>query len=182
MRGLKGDDCDPPDGKAVLGIDCMKLDHLDLKILGVLQREGRITKVRLAEEVGLSPSPCMERIRRLEGAGYILGYHAEIDLAKLSAVATVFVEITLKSHEAGDFERFERAMAGSPWVSECYAIGGGIDYLVKVMARDIGHYQSLIDDFLERDIGIGRYFTYVVTKPVKQEPGPSPETLANGPR
>lgn len=155
----------------------MKLDRLDIKILSVLQRNGRITKVRLAEEIGLSPSPCMERLRRLERSGYIRGYHAEIDLAKLSAVATVFVEVTLKSHEAVDFERFERVMADCPWVSECYAIGGGIDYLLKITTRDIVHYQSLMEDFLERDIGIGRYFTYVVTKPVKREAGPGPETL-----
>ncbi|MDX1709870.1 MAG: Lrp/AsnC family transcriptional regulator [Rhodovibrionaceae bacterium] len=157
----------------------MKLDRLDIKILSVLQREGRITKVRLADEIGLSPSPCMERVRRLENAGYICGYRAEIDLAKLSAVATVFVEVTLKSHEATDFERFERAMADCPWVSECYAIGGGIDYLLKVVARDITHYQALMDDFLEQDIGIGRYFTYVVTKPVKHDPGPGPEILTD---
>lgn len=158
----------------------MKLDRLDIRILGVLQREGRITKVRLAERIGLSPSPCMERLRRLEKAGYICGYRAEIDLAKLSAVATVFVEVTLKSHEAGDFELFERVIADCPWVSECYAIGGGVDYLLKMVTRDIGHYQSLMDDFLERDIGIAKYFTYVVTKPIKREPGPDPQRLIDG--
>jgi Lrp/AsnC family transcriptional regulator of ectoine degradation len=157
----------------------MKLDGFDLKILSVLQNEGRITKLKLAERIGLSPSPCHERVKRLEAAGYVQGYRALIDLERLFPVTTIFVEITLDTHHARDFERFEAAIQDVPEVVECFAIGGGIDYLVKVVARDLDHYQRLIEDLLARDIGIARYFTYVVTKPIKQA-APSLERLAEG--
>jgi Lrp/AsnC family transcriptional regulator, regulator of ectoine-degradation genes len=145
----------------------VKLDAIDIKILAALQRDGRITKLRLADEVNLSPSPCWERMRRLERAGYIRGYHAEIELSRIIRHVTVFVEITLESHAASDFARFESAVTDVPEVVECHAIGGGVDYLLKVLALDIAHYQELIDRLLEARIGIARYFTYVVTKPVK---------------
>jgi Lrp/AsnC family transcriptional regulator of ectoine degradation len=133
----------------------------------------------LAERIGLSPSPCHERVKRLEAAGYVQGYRALIDLERLFPVTTIFVEITLDTHHARDFERFEAAIQEVPEVVECFAIGGGIDYLVKVVARDLDHYQRLIEDLLARDIGIARYFTYVVTKPIKQA-APALETLAEG--
>ena len=148
----------------------MKLDRFDLAILGVLQSEGRITKLKLAERIGLSPSPCHERVKRLEQAGYIAGYRALIDLDKLVKAATIFVEINLDSHHAGDFQIFETAIHETPEVVECFAIGGGIDYLLKVVAPDLDAYQDLIETLLARDIGIARYFTYVVTKPIKQVP------------
>ncbi len=154
-----------------------KLDQIDIRILAALQSEGRLSKVKLAERVGLSPSPAMERMRRLEAAGYIRGYHADINLSLLGPFAVVFVEVTLKGHESTDFQRFEREISAEPWITECYAIGGGIDYLLKVFARDIAHYQDLMDGLLERDIGIGRYFTYVMTKAVKQQPGLEPGRL-----
>jgi Lrp/AsnC family transcriptional regulator of ectoine degradation len=145
----------------------MKLDVLDIKILAALQREGRITKLRLAEEVALSPSACFERVRRLEQAGYIRGYHAVIDLARLIQTCTIFVEVTLRTHEAGDFERFESAIVKVPEVVECFAIGGGMDYVLKVVTLNIEHYQRLIDELLAAEIGIERDFAYIVTKPVK---------------
>lgn len=145
-----------------------KLDRIDLRILSVLQKHGRITKQKLANEVNLSVSPCWVRLKRLEEAGIINGYHAEVQLEKLTNFSTVLVEITLKHHAAGDFERFENAMVEAPHVIDCYATGGGVDYVLKIIARDIDHYQNLIDDMLEQDIGIDRYFTYIVTKAVKQ--------------
>lgn len=145
-----------------------KLDRIDLRILSVLQKHGRITKQKLANEVNLSVSPCWVRLKRLEEAGIINGYHAEVQLEKLTHFSTVLVEITLQHHAAGDFERFENAMVEAPHVIDCYATGGGVDYVLKIIARDIDHYQNLIDDMLEQDIGIDRYFTYIVTKAVKQ--------------
>jgi len=145
-----------------------KLDRIDLRILSVLQQRGRITKQKLANEVNLSVSPCWVRLKRLEEAGIINGYHAEVQLDRLANFSTVLVEITLKHHAAEDFQRFESAIMQADHVLDCYATGGGVDYLLKVMARDIDHYQSLIDDMLEQDIGIDRYFTYIVTKTVKQ--------------
>lgn len=145
-----------------------KLDRIDLRILSVLQKHGRITKQKLASEVNLSVSPCWVRLKRLEEAGIINGYHAEVRLERLVNFSMVLVEITLKHHAAEDFQRFESAMLEVPQVIDCYATGGGVDYMLKVIAHDIDHYQSLIDDLLARNMGIDRYFTYIVTKAVKQ--------------
>ena len=144
-----------------------RLDAIDLKILATLQREGRITKLALAERVSLSPTPCWARLKRLEQAGYIVGYRAEIDLAKIASATTVLVEVTLKQHRYEDFQAFERAVQKVPEIVECLATGGGIDYLLKVVTADIDAYQRLIDELLTAGIGIERYFTYVVTRTVK---------------
>jgi Lrp/AsnC family transcriptional regulator, regulator of ectoine-degradation genes len=144
-----------------------RLDGIDLKILGTLQAEGRITKAALAEAAGLSPTPCWERLKRLEKAGLIKGYHAEIDLDRLGRPATILVEMILKQHRYDDFQRFERAIRQVEEVVECYATGGGIDYLLKVIAPSIDAYQRLIDRLLLAEIGIDRYFTYIVTRAVK---------------
>jgi Lrp/AsnC family transcriptional regulator of ectoine degradation len=145
-----------------------KLDRIDLRILSVLQQHGRITKQKLANEVNLSVSPCWVRLKRLEEAGIIDGYHAEVQLEKLASFSIVLVEISLKHHASEDFQRFEDAIHEAPHVIDCYATGGGMDYLLKVIARDIDHYQALIDEMLEQNIGIDRYFTYIVTKTVKR--------------
>ena len=144
------------------------LDAIDLRILATLQREGRITKLALAERVGLSASPCWERLRRLEAAGIIASYHARIALRLLGPITTVFAEITLGSHRQADFARFEAAVCETPEIVECWALGGGVDYLIKVAARDVDAYQRLIEELLAADLGIDRYFTYIVTKPVKE--------------
>ena len=146
----------------------MKLDEIDIRILAALQREGRMTKVRLAETVNLSPSPCWERLKRLEDAGVISGYQARIRLDRLAAATLVLVEITLKRHTLEDFRRFEAAITALPEVLECYATGGGIDYLMKLVTPGVDAYQRLIDRLLVEDVGIDRYFTYIVTKPVKE--------------
>ena len=146
----------------------MKLDSYDLNILLTLQREGRMTKLKLAEAINLSPSACWERLLRLEQNGVIRGYHAEIDLDRLVKTVTVLVELTLKYHRAYDFNRFEQAVRAQPEVVECFATGGGIDYLLKIVTCDIESYQRLMDRWLADDIGIERYFTYIVTKTVKQ--------------
>ena len=154
----------------------MKLDQIDLKILSALQQEGRATKTRVAELVGLSPSPCHERIRRLEQAGYIRGYHAEIDIEKLARPQLVIVEICLKSHDAADFERFRRHIKEVPEVLECYQTSGVVDFILKVVSPSIETYQALMDQLLAADIAIGRFNTCVVTKPVKRY-GPYPLDL-----
>lgn len=144
-----------------------RLDAIDLKILATLQSEGRITKAALAAAVNLSPTPCWERLKRLETAGLIRGYRAEIDLEKLGALTTILVEVVLKQHRYEDFQRFETAIRRLDEVVECYATGGGIDYLLKVIAPDIDTYQRLVDHLLLAEIGIDRYFTYIVTRVVK---------------
>ena len=147
----------------------IKLDPTDLRILDEIQRDGRITKLALAEKVGLSPTPCWMRLRRIEKAGIVSGYHAKIAMRTIAPVATVLIEVTLGNHRQADFDRFERAVRDIPEIVACWAVGGGVDYVLKVMARDIDAYQRLIDGLLEREIGIDRYFTYIVTKTVKEE-------------
>ena len=146
-----------------------KLDPIDLRILDAIQRDGRITKLALAEKVGLSPTPCWMRLRKLEKAGIVSGYHASISMRAIAPVATVLMEVTLASHRQADFDRFERVVRDIPEIVACWSVGGGVDYVLKVMARDIDAYQRLVDGLLEREIGIDRYFTYIVTKTVKEE-------------
>lgn len=155
--------------KSGAGMAAAKLDPIDLKILDAIQRDGRITKLALAEKVGLSPTPCWMRLRKLEKAGIVAGYHAAIAMRAIAPVATVLMEVTLASHRQADFDRFERVIRDVPEIVACWSVGGGVDYVVKVMARDIDAYQRLVDALLEREIGIDRYFTYIVTKTVKEE-------------
>ena len=149
-----------------------KLDARDIKILSILQREGRLSKAALAERVNLSSTPCWERLNRLEQAGIIESYGAQISLKAFGPVTVVFVEISIENHRNEDFQRFEQAIAEVPEIVECWAVGGGIDYMCKVVARHLADYQELIERLLAREIGIQRYFTYVVTAPVKNEPIP----------
>ena len=146
-----------------------KLDAIDLKILDAIQRDGRITKLALAEQVGLSPTPCWMRLRKLEKAGIVTGYHASIAVRMIAPVATVLMEVTLGNHRQPDFDRFERTIRDIPEIVACWSVGGGVDYIVKIMASNIDAYQRLVDDLLDREIGIARYFTYIVTKTVKEE-------------
>ncbi|RGP36496.1 Lrp/AsnC family transcriptional regulator [Pseudotabrizicola alkalilacus] len=147
----------------------MKLDAIDLKILEAVQRDGRITKLKLAEVAGLSPTPCWLRLRKLEQAGVISGYHARLAPRRIAPFATVLVEVTLSNHRQSDFDRFERAIAGMEEVTDCWSVGGSLDYILKLMVRDIDTYQRLIDRMLAQDIGIDRYFTYIVTRTVKED-------------
>lgn len=149
----------------------LKLDRIDFQILRVLSNNGRITKAALAEQVGLSPSPCWERLRRLEKSGLISGYRAEINLRKIPGAVTVFVTVELDSHAVARFQSFERTIGDHPEITGCWAIGGGYDYLIQVVAPTIEAYQDLIESVLEASGDIARYYSYVVTKTVRQ-PGP----------
>jgi DNA-binding Lrp family transcriptional regulator len=141
-----------------------KLDRIDLKILAKLQQSGRITNVELADAVGLSPSPCLTRVKRLEQAGFITGYGAHINLGKLGEFLTVFTEVTLTEHRRGDFSRFESRIVKLDEIVECHLVSGGYDYLLKFVTRGVSHYQSIIEGMLESDYGIEKYFSYVVIK------------------
>lgn len=141
-----------------------KLDRIDLKILAKLQEAGRITNVELSDAVGLSPSPCLTRVKRLEKAGFITGYGAHVNLNKLGEFLTVFTEVTLAEHRRGDFSRFEARIAKLDEIIECHLVSGGYDYLLKFVARGVAHYQSIIEGMLESDYGIEKYFSYVVIK------------------
>lgn len=141
-----------------------KIDRLDLRILSRLQTQGRMTNVDLADAVGLSPSPCLIRVKRLEQAGYISGYGAHLRLEKLGDTLTVFTEVTLSDHHREDFIRFESAIREIDEILECHLVSGGYDYLLRFLTRGVNHYQQVIEGLLERNIGIEKYFSYIVIK------------------
>lgn len=141
-----------------------KLDRIDIRILAVLQRNGRITNVELAEEVHLSPSPCLMRVKKLQQAGYITGYTAQIDLARLGETLTVFTEFTLKNHRQIDFARFQQTIEKVEEAIECHLISGGYDYLVKFVTAGISDYQSIMERLIDTEVGIDKYFSFVVIK------------------
>jgi len=159
----------------------LALDARDLRILAVLSREGRISKTELARRVNLSATPCWERMRRLERAGLIRGYHADVDLARIAPHVVVFVTVELESHRPENFQSFEIAVGRHDEVVAAWALGGGFDYLLKVVTRDIDSYQRLIDTLLAARLGMRRYFTYVVTKDVKAGAPPLGTLLAAAP-
>lgn len=157
------------------------LDDRDIAILIIISREGRIAKTELARRVNLSASPCWARLRRLENSGLIRGYGAEIALDALAAHVTVFVTVELIDHRAETFRRFERGVGLHDEIVAVWALGGGFDYLLQVVASSIDEYQRLIDALLQAEIGLRRYFTYVVTKQVKRA-APPIATLLSGAR
>ena len=147
-----------------------KLDRIDLRILAHLQTHGRITNVELAEVVGLSASPCLMRVKRLEKAGYITGYGAHVQLQKLGDTLTVFTEVTLSDHRITDFARFEASVRKADEIVECHLVSGGYDYLLKFIIRSVQDYQDLIERLLGLQIGIEKYFSYIVIKTVFAKP------------
>jgi DNA-binding Lrp family transcriptional regulator len=147
-------------GAVVNGLE--KLDRIDIKILYELQKNGRISNVDLSERVHLSPSPCLSRVKRLQTAGYITGYAALVDVAKLGETLTVFTEITLRNHRSTDFGRFLDGVRPVEEIMECHMMSGGYDFLLKFVARGIVNYQETIERLLEAEIGIDKYFSYVV--------------------
>jgi Lrp/AsnC family transcriptional regulator, regulator of ectoine-degradation genes len=146
----------------------IRLDERDIQILSILQREGRITKTELAKRVNLSPTPCWERLQRLEKQGLIEGYGANLSSALIKGVTFIIMEIELDSHQQQDFDRFEKAISQKPEVIECWAVGGGIDYFAKIATASVNDYQRFVDDLLNAQLGLKRYYTYIVTKQVKR--------------
>jgi len=143
-----------------------KLDRIDINILAQLQQNGRLSNVDLAEAVGLSPSPCLSRVRRLEDAGYIASYNARIQLAKLTEYITVFTEVTLNDHRREDFIKFEADIRRNEALQECHLVSGGYDYLLKFVIKNVARYQELMESILERNIGVEKYFSYIVIKTI----------------
>lgn len=141
-----------------------KLDRIDINILVRLQDDGAISNLQLAGLVGLSPSPCLQRVKRLEKAGYITGYGAQIDLAKLTDSVTIFTEVTLVDHRIDDFTKFEANVRDVDDLMECHLVSGGYDYLLRFLTRSIAHYQERMESLLRRNIGIEKYFSYIVIK------------------
>jgi len=141
-----------------------KLDRIDINILIQLQENGAVSNQQLAEQVGLSPSPCLQRVKRLEKAGYITGYGARIDVAKLTDTVTIFTEVTLVDHRIDDFTKFEANIRNVDELMDCHLVSGGYDYLLRFLTRSIAHYQERMESLLRRNIGIEKYFSYIVIK------------------
>lgn len=140
------------------------LDQFDIKILVHLQREGRCSNVELAAAVGLSESPCLNRTKRLQEAGIIRGYGADVALEKLGSHVIVFSEVTLGSHRTRDFQKFEEGAARYQEIVECYNISGGYDYLLKIVAPDVAYFKALMERLLEDDIGIRKFSSRIVLR------------------
>ncbi|MBY5406702.1 Lrp/AsnC family transcriptional regulator [Rhizobium leguminosarum] len=147
-------------------VGLLKLDRIDINILSQLQQNGRLTNVDLADAVGLSQSPCLARVRRLEEAGYIASYNARLSLAKLIEHITVFTEVTLNDHRREDFIKFEADIRRYEALQECHLVSGGYDYLLKFVIKNVNRYQELMESILERNIGVEKYFSYIVIKTV----------------
>jgi len=123
--------------------DGVDLDETDLRILTELQRDGRVTNVELARRVGLSAPPCLRRVRRLEETGVVRGYHAEVEASALGWDITFFALVGLETQKQSVLEAFETMVGGWPEVRECHMIRGGGDFLLRLVARDTAHENSL---------------------------------------
>ncbi|MCI0598542.1 MAG: Lrp/AsnC family transcriptional regulator [Beijerinckiaceae bacterium] len=138
------------------------IDEMDLKILKRLQLDAKISNVHLAGAVHLSPSACLERVKSLERDGLIRRYVAEFDLTKISSAVMLLVEVILENHREADFERFLAAIRKRDEVLECYKIGGRIDYLMRVLCRDIEHYSEFSDYMSRGELGIEKFHGHIV--------------------
>jgi DNA-binding Lrp family transcriptional regulator len=120
------------------------LDEIDLKILNEIQADGRITNVELAKRVGISPPPCLRRVRALEEAGYILGYRGLLDPRKLGFDVTVFASVHLSSQADADLRAFEEFVRAEPLVRECWMLSGEVDFILKCVAPDMATFQEFV--------------------------------------
>ncbi|MEJ2014940.1 MAG: Lrp/AsnC ligand binding domain-containing protein [Limibacillus sp.] len=145
-----------------------QLDRIDRKILTELQAEGRLPITGLAERVGLSKTPCQQRVKRLEEAGYIRGYAALLDLEKLGAGHVVFVEVKLNDTRAQALAAFNKAVLRLPEVEQCHMIAGDFDYLLKVRTRDIAEYRRVLGEALSALPHVANTSTFVVMESVKE--------------
>ncbi|GAA5785309.1 Lrp/AsnC ligand binding domain-containing protein [Chitiniphilus shinanonensis] len=145
-----------------------ELDRIDYKILRALQGNARLSITELAERVGLTATPCAERVKRLEESGVILGYHARLNPQKLEAPLLVFVELKLSQKSAQIFDDFRRTVATIGEVLECHLIAGDFDYLLKARLPDMTHYRRLLGDILLRLPGAAESRSYIVMEEVKE--------------
>lgn len=144
------------------------LDRIDRKILNELQQDGRLPNVELARRVGLSPTPCLERVRKLEQDGFILGYFARVDPNKVGAALLVFVEITLSKTSPEDFDEFSKAVQKADEILECHLVSGSFDFLLKTRVANMAAYRELLGETLLRLPSVRESRTYVVMEEVKQ--------------
>lgn len=156
-----------------------ELDRIDRNILRLLQDDGRMSVTDLAERVGLSVTPCSERVKRLERDGFILGYHARLNPQALGQSLLVFVEIRLSAKSGMIFEEFRREVRKLPYVLECHLVSGEFDYLIKARIPGMEAYRKLLGDMLLALPGARDSRSYIVMEEIKeslvlQVPEPEP--------
>ncbi|OHX14673.1 winged helix-turn-helix transcriptional regulator [Chromobacterium sphagni] len=144
------------------------LDKMDRKILRILQKNGRIAMTELAEKVGLSTTPCTERVRRMERDGFIEGYYARLNPHALDASLLVFVEIKLEAKSGNIFDAFRREILSIPEILECHLVSGDFDYLIKARIPDMSMYRKLLGDILLQLPSAKESKSYVVMEEVKE--------------
>jgi DNA-binding Lrp family transcriptional regulator len=148
----------------------VKLDRIDRQILSDLQNDGRMTNVDLAQRAGISAPPCLRRVRALEQAGFIKGYHAQLDPATLGYTVTVFAHVGLNSQAEADLTAFEGLVKEWPEVRECHMLSGEVDFLLKCVAQDLSAFQGLIST-LTGERNVASVKSSLVIHASKVEPG-----------
>lgn len=149
----------------------VKLDRIDRKILNDLQENGRMTNVELAERVGISAPPCLRRVRALEEAGVIRGYHADVNPAALGFGVSVFAQVGLSSQSEADLKKFEDLVKSWPLVRECYLVSGEADYILKIVAADWDAYQKFLTQHLTSAPNISHIKSALGIRVAKHKPG-----------
>jgi len=144
-----------------------KIDRIDKNILVELQKDGRLSNVELSKRVGLSPTPCLERVKRLEKEQYITGYQANLNSVKLNLALLVFVEITLTKTSPDVFDDFAAAVHELDVIQECHLVSGDFDFLLKTRVKDMLAYRQLLGDTLLRLPAVSESRTYVVMDEIK---------------
>jgi len=147
------------------------LDEIDRQLLCALQAEGRMTNVDLAEKVGLTPPPCLRRVRSLEEGGAIRGYHADLDASKLGFTITVFALVSLKSQAEEELRAFEDHMADLPEVRECHMLNGEIDFILKIVSRNLQSFQEFLTSKLTPAPNVDSVKTSLTIRTAKNQPG-----------
>ncbi|MEM1100805.1 MAG: Lrp/AsnC family transcriptional regulator [Pseudomonadota bacterium] len=148
-----------------------RLDEIDRMILSELQADGRMTNVELARRVGISAPPCLRRVRTLEEAGYIRGYHAEVDARALGFEVKVFAHVGLSSQAEADLSAFEGRCRDWPLVRECHMLNGEVDFILKCVAPDLSTFQSFLTEDLLTAPNVAHVKTSLVIRGAKDEPG-----------
>lgn len=149
----------------------VSFDRIDRRILAELQTDGRMTNVELAEHVGLTAPPCLRRVRALEENGIIEGYHASLNASRLGYTITVFAMVSLKSQAESDLRAFEEHVANLAPVRECHMLNGEIDFVLKIVARDLQEFQSFLTSSLTTAPNVAGVKTSLTIRTSKHIPG-----------
>lgn len=158
----------PQIAQGALRSEMPELDRIDRKILDVLQRQGRMSMTELAEHIGLSASPCAERVKRMERDGVITGYHAHVSPEALDKTLLVFVEIKLSAKSGDVFDKVRKELLHMPEVLECHLVSGSFDYLVKARLSGMSEYRHLLGDILKKLPVAAESHSYVVMEEIKE--------------